>query len=163
LPNLATGGEATLGVRLWRLRFETGATYWASQATGVPGSTTETADFSMVSALGRGGYAVSLGPFDLVPSLLVEADFVSSVALHVTRSLQASTTWLALGGGGCASWSITREIAVRLGVEVALPLARPTFQVTQGAAGASGGAAVFHFQPSPIGGKGAIGLELRFL
>jgi hypothetical protein len=155
LPTLAPGGEAAVAARVWRLRLEVGASYWAGQTISLTGGGTN-ADFSLVSAAGRVGYWASFGPFDVVPSLVVDADFMSAAANGGTvKSEPNSSAWLALGGGGWVFWRITREIALRLGLEAALPLARPNFDITQGPQHV--------FQPAVIEGKGAIGLELRFL
>jgi hypothetical protein len=157
MPSFATGGEAILAVRLWRLRVEGGAAYWASQESAVPAATAQAADFSMVSVVWRAGYTVSLGRFELVPSLVGEAELMNAVAQNVSMPNPSSSAWFELGAGGWAFWSVTREFAIRLGLEAAFPFARPTFQVGEGTARTT----VFHVPP--VGGKGAIGLELRFL
>ena len=155
LPNLGAGGEATIAYRPWRLRFEAGGAYWAPQTETPSGQVSASADFSLVSIVGRVGYTVSLGAFELVPSLMAEADFMEAEAKGgVTTSIPASATWFALGGGGWVFWALTREIALRLGVEAALPFTRPYFEVTHGPE---------VFKPGVISAKGAIGLELRFL
>jgi hypothetical protein len=156
MPSFATGGEAVLAVRLWRLRVEGGAAYWANQVSAVP-ATTQTADFSMVSVVWRAGYTAPLGRFELVPSLVGEAELMNAVAQNVSTPNPSSSTWFELGAGGWVFWSVTREFAIRLGLDAAFPFARPTFQVGEGTRRTT----VFHVPP--LGGKGAIGLELRFL
>jgi hypothetical protein len=154
LPNLAAGGEAALVYRPWRLRFELGGAYWAPQ-TQIPSTAPhELGHFQLGSVFGRAGYPVRLGAFELVPSLLVQWDFMSADAAGtgVTQTSKLSP-WLAVGGGGAVFWMVTREFALRLGVEAAVPLARPSFQV--------GSTQVF--QPSQVDAKGAIGFEVRFL
>jgi hypothetical protein len=159
LPQLAPGGEVALATRIWRLRFEAAGSYWASQTTAPSGSN-ESATFSLVSTDVRAGYVFSVGPLDLAPSLVAEADFITGSAKGLTTTpLPTSTTWVALGGGGWVFWGLTREIALRFGLEAVIPVARPSFEVTHGTSG--NGSPLF--EPAAVGGKGTIGLALRFL
>jgi hypothetical protein len=136
------------------LRIEGGAAYWAAQSEAIARESTEIADYSLVSMFGRLGYTLPLGALELVPLVALEADVMTAKAEGVTQSLPHTEAWVSLGVGGGVFWPVTREIALRLGVEAAAPLARPTFTVT-------GTSSVF--KPGPISGKGAIGLEVRFL
>jgi hypothetical protein len=157
LPSLGAGGEAVVAYRPWRLRFEAGAAYFVPQSTPVPEESSQTGDFSLISIIGRAGYTLTIGHLEIVPGLLVEGEVMKSEATgtHLTPSSPQWSPWLDLGAGGWVFWAFTREFALRLGVEAAFPLSRPSFEVT-GSRGAV-------YQPAPIVAKGAIGLELRFL
>jgi hypothetical protein len=159
LPSLGGGGETTVAYRLWRIRLEAGAAYWVPQ-TEVPQGTKDSADFALISVIGRGGYTFTLGRFELVPTLLVEGAILraeAQVGGNVTNSVPVLASWFEVGAGGWAFWSLTREIALRLGVEAAVPLTRPAFQITNLTSGPG------VFQPGVIGAKGALGFEVRFL
>lgn len=162
LPNLAVGGEAAIAVLPWHhLRVEGGFTYWAAQTSVV--NSADTASFSFLTGEGRAGYEFVVGRFEVVPSLLIETDFmrgnVNGLSTSLTSSTPQSLLWLALGGGAWGFVRLTRGIAIRFGLEVAVPLARPTFEI---AAPTAAGRPTPVFEPGPVACKGAIGLEVRF-
>jgi hypothetical protein len=160
LPNVALGGEAGIETHPWRhLRFEAAASYWGGQSTTSTTTGTETASLSLVSVDGRAGYSFLFGRFELVPSLLADTNIMRGQATgQATKPAPSTALWLGVGGGGWVFLSLTREIALRLGVEVAAPLARPEFQVKT-----PSGSGTTLFEPGVVAGKGTIGFEVRFL
>jgi hypothetical protein len=150
--------EGGIAIRPWRLRLEASGTYWGKQTASLPANPSQAGDFSLISVEGRAGYPLAWGAFELAPALLVEGDFMSastSAASGVKQAGSGSSGWVALGGGAWIFVSLTREIALSWWVEADVPLARPQFEVT-----GTGGGTVH--QPGVIGGKGGIGLEIRF-
>jgi len=132
LPSVSPGGEVVVGYRPWKLRFEAGAAYFAPQSWVVSENPNQTADFSLTSIIGRAGYTWTLGHLELAPDILVEGAVMKSDAsgAGLTQNSPHWSTWLEVGGGAWAFWAFTREFALRLGVEAAVPLSRPTFKVT---------------------------------
>jgi hypothetical protein len=88
---------------------------------------------------------------------------MSAQGFHATPSntqanLHASAQWLVLGGGAIVALRLTGALALRLDVEVGVPLARPAFAFVNQSSTPN---ATVH-EPAAAAGKGAIGLEVRF-
>ncbi len=149
-----------LAVLPGRFRFELAAAYWAGQTTFAPSNPLVKGDFSLITGALRAGYVFPLGPLELIPLLVAEEDFLSGTGRGLSMQTSGSSRSLGLGAGALGTWRVTRAFAVRLGGEAVVPLAIPTFNF---AVGTPKGATSTVFQPGAVGGKGAIGLELRFL
>ena len=103
----------------------------------------------------------SIWHLDLVPTFVAELE-LSQASSNVSSPQSSSATWLSLGGGGWVYWSLTREVALRLGVDALISVTRPIFQVGDPTP-ANPKATITPFVPGAVGGKGTLGVEVHFL
>jgi hypothetical protein len=146
------GVEGALSIRPKRFRLDAGAVYWIPQDSTL--TATGSASFTLVSPFLRGGFAFERGRWELVPYLAVDGYIMAVHAQGFSGPTSTTAPWVALGPDVVVGFRVTSAVALRLGAEASFPLGEPTFEVTRGPTA---------FRPSPISGRGTLGVEVRFL
>jgi hypothetical protein len=160
LPSLAPGGEATLGWgyqwSTWRIRALASASFLAEKT--VTNSDGEGGLFAPIAVSARVCAAAVRGAFDVGPCL--GGEFDSMRATGVARGAPASFVslaetgrWVSVLGSVLTSWSFSRHLAIFVRAD-GLVSSPPTFGVQPGE--------IYVHRPSPVGARGALGVEVRF-
>lgn len=135
------GPGLAVGILLGRTRLELGAAWWfAQEVAGI--------EYQLVSGGLRACRAVTdeleIGLCAGVEGGRMQARFVSTGSSVVHG-------WLGLLGGAALGWGFTSWLALRLEVDIGLTLVGPDLGAAEDGRG-----------PSPVFGRAALGLEVRF-
>ena len=99
-----------------------------------------------------------MGGLEIGPLGGAEIEALAADGAGGTATFHQSAVWVDACAGGIAAWPLSRLLALRLGVEAVIPLSRPSFVVLEPAPQA----AIGLHRPAALGGRMALGAELRF-
>jgi hypothetical protein len=141
-------------------RVELAATYWLTQKVTLPPAPPNPQrggrlDLASVGVLGC--YAVLRAEglhIDVAPCAGAEVGLFEGTSFGVSELGNGAATWSALRAGALGTWRFLGPLALRLDLEAALPLSRPTFII--------GGVADNVHRPAALSGRAGAGLELHF-
>jgi hypothetical protein len=155
-PGLAgglTGGASLLGER-WRL--DLAAVWVAPRPTAARDDLDITARVGVLAAQLRGCAVPRLGAVEFPTCLGLEAGGARGVGDGdaLARKFTDWRPWLGVLAGTSLAWPFTRRLALVVQLDLVLPLARPTYQVS--------GLADPVYQGGVAAGRAGLGLEVRF-
>ncbi|MFO0589237.1 MAG: hypothetical protein U0441_16995 [Polyangiaceae bacterium] len=153
LPGVTAALGGTLGVAAGKQRFEIGFVYrfpGRAQLASKPGAG---GDVSLVAGSLTACRTLLSGRLALAPCAGVEIGDMAGTGVGVTTPTTAHQPWFAGALGGRAWLSLAPRIALFAGLDAAIPFLRPRFVIE--------GLGLVH-TPSPVSGRGSLGLEARF-
>jgi hypothetical protein len=164
--SLALGVEGALGWAYswskWRLRGTATGSFYPPRDSPLSANSealVASGRFQLFATAARVCGSVAQGAFDLGPCLGLEVDVMTGTANPPARATRDSGIWATALGSLLASWNFSRHFAIFLRVEgFYTPSPPPRFRVTV----KSPPSYIDVYQPSQIGARGALGLEVRF-
>jgi hypothetical protein len=160
-PSVGLAGRVTLGAMVWRLRFEVSFADWLSEsAYAPPPRNNEGTTLHPIEGAVRGCFRWELGRrLEVDPCLGAGPTYVTSNGTNETiPNHDGSTSWGTLFGDAMGTWLFAPPLALRLSLGIAVPLARPEFDIDEPA----GVSPVLLHQAWPVAARGALGVEARF-
>jgi len=110
--------------------------------------------FHLATGALRGCYAITFrAPLESSPCVGVEAGIIGGEGFGVAAPGSGTAFWAASIVGGLFAYRLTPQLAVRLDTDLSVPLVRPRFVLDN---------AGFVHRPSALGGRAALGMEVRF-
>lgn len=155
LPGVAAQLAAVLALRGRRWRVEAGGAYWFPRTTGPSGGPSVTIGLGSGSV--RGCYVFARSRLELPVCGGAEAGAMrgrgqgTGVLSKTSRSL-----WAAASAGPGLTWRLGSWVALRLSVDAIVALRQPAFDLR------IAGERVELHRAAPVGGRAALGIELRW-
>jgi len=156
----AGGFEAAAGwsrrAPAWRVRALVGAGYFPTQRAA-SSTTGEGGEFWLLTVSGRSCLTAAGARFEIGPCLGAELAVMRGAGTGSDAGFQAGSAtglWLAALGSAVVSWSLTPALALFGRGDLVVPTVRRSFVVMPGN--------VEVHRVAAVGGRGAVGIELRF-
>ncbi len=154
LPSVGYGGELTGAWAPSRLELEADVRALAPTRKSLsPSSPTQGATFTFAGGGVRGCYLVVTGRVDLAPCAGVDGEWLFASGFGTSHDTSGSGGTATLSLGARLTLRLTPHVGVRAGVDVAAPLVRAAYQI-------SDGGEVYH--RSPVAGRAVVGPVLTF-
>lgn len=155
LPGVAAQLTAVLALRGPRWRVEAGGAYWFPRTAGAPGG--PSVEIALGSGSVRGCYVLARSRLELPVCGGAELGVMrgrgqgAGVVSKTSRSL-----WAAASAGPGLTWRLGSWAALRLSVDAIVALWQPAFDLR------IAGERVELHRAAPVGGRAALGIELRW-
>jgi len=155
LPVLAPGVGGAIGWRPGRLGLSLSGAYFPAVHKLSPGSRTAGGAFDLAAFGARACFAfpIDASPVELAPCAGLDVDRVSGAAYGVRFPSSGDAVWPAIAAGGELGLHLSELLALRLGLEAAVPFSQPSFVIDA--------VGVIH-QPFVVAGRVKLGVEIRF-
>lgn len=152
LPGLAPGVDAAVSLLRGRLRVELGFAWWFERMVALVGAEGR-AGLRAWSMDARGCFVPSVSVVEFPLCGGVEAGLMRGRGLGIDEPARTNIPWVAVDLGPSIVFGPRRFIGLWLGVDLVVPVTRPTFAVD--------GERTTH-RPAPVAGTAVLGVEGRF-
>ena len=153
LPDANLGATIRGSLLLRRWQFDVAYHHWLPSVAVADDAPAVGADIALYSAVVRACPRWDLGPVELGACGGLDVGLLRVEPVGLDRGRIARSVWTAVSAGGTFAWPFAREAALTVRAEAVVPFARPEFEIRF--------AGLVH-SVAPAGGRGIVGIEVRF-